>query len=197
VLGALGVELTRHLVGEEQVGFVGECHRHRDALCLAAGQTPRKMIAAVGEAELVEQFDRAPVVLMVERPAGELDRELDVLARGQERDEVPALEHDADLAGAHSGPLGVVEPGDVDTVDHDRPGVRSHQTGDHAEQRRLAAARRADEARRGPARERQRRAAQHGCVDTLLVVGLRNGVDVQERGRHPPQRVRSAGGVGP
>ena len=64
-----------------------------DALGLAAGQPARQVVEAIGEADLREQLPCArggPVA------AGELDRQLDVLDRGQERDQVAALQHDAD-----------------------------------------------------------------------------------------------------
>ncbi len=50
LLGAGGVELAGHLVGEQQVGLVGERHRHRDPLRLATRQPAGQVVEAVARA---------------------------------------------------------------------------------------------------------------------------------------------------
>ena len=72
------------------------------------------MVHAIGEADLHQQLPRTRRRLTA---AGELDRELDVLSRGQEGDQVPALEDDADATGPKSRPGGVVEARDFVAIE--------------------------------------------------------------------------------
>src|SRR5262249_6867675 len=62
---------------------------------------------------------------------------------------------------AHAALLGR-HAGDVAALDRDRARVRLLEPGDHAQQRRLAAAARAEERRQLPARHRQRDVVERG-----------------------------------
>ena len=77
---------------------------------------------ASAQAEGVERAVDAP--LQVARPAGEADDQLHVVARGQERPEVAALENDRQLACAIAGQLGIVGAGQRTPEDADLPGRR-------------------------------------------------------------------------
>ena len=189
LIRARGVELARHLVGEEEVRVVGEGDRDGDALALAAGEPAGEVVEPVRETELVEQVLGAVVAGLV---AAEIQGELDVLAGGEERDQVAALQHDPDAVGAQPGARGVVQPGDVVAVEVDRARVGHHEPRDEPEQRGLPAAGRTGEARRGAALDREGRGPEHGCVDAAFAVRLRDRVDVHQRGCHPPQSVRLA-----
>ena len=146
-----GVELARHLVREQQVGLVRKGHRHRDALRLAPRHAARQMVETATEAQLREEL---PGPRCGPPAAPELDGELHVLRRGEEGDQVAALEHDPDAPGA-SRASGVVEVGDVLPVEDDPSRLGHHQPGDEAEQGRLPAARHPDEAGRLTGRELQ------------------------------------------
>ena len=50
-------------------------------------------------------------------PAGEVDRQRDVLQRGERRDQVERLEHEADLLAAQLGELLVVQRAELDAAD--------------------------------------------------------------------------------
>ena len=74
--------------------------RDRDALLLTAGELVRRVIQAIAEPDRLERARRALSPLGL-RHAGVHHRELDVGERRGARDEVEALEHEADLAVAH------------------------------------------------------------------------------------------------
>ena len=68
--------------------------RQRDALLLAAGELGGVVVAALAEADALEQGARAR---RAAAPAGELERQQDVLERGQVRQQLERLEDEADL----------------------------------------------------------------------------------------------------
>ena len=89
------------------------------------------------------------------------ERRLDVLLRGQRRDEVERLEDDADLLGAQPGQLGLADGGEVHAVQLDAAGGGAVETADHLQQGGLAAAR--------------------GALDDELVAVLDGEVDATQR----------------
>ena len=94
------VSLSRLPVGSSASSSAGRlaiAPRDGDALAFAAGQQRRAVPGALGEPDLVEQGFRAPdarrrVALDAEH------RQLDILGRGQGRQQVKRLEHHADPA---------------------------------------------------------------------------------------------------
>ena len=112
------VEISGRLVGQQQRRVVGERPRDRHALLLAARELGRIVMAAFGQADLVEQRRRARAAL---RHAGDLHRHEDVLERGQRRQQVEELEDEADAQAAQPRERVFVERGDVDAVDRDLP----------------------------------------------------------------------------
>ena len=115
-LGAgAGVEVAGGLVGEHDRGAAGERAGARDALLLAAGQLARPVAEPVAQADRV---DHGVEPLLVGLAAGDVERERDVLERGQRRDQVERLEHEADGVAAQPGEglvgqrrhLGVADP---------------------------------------------------------------------------------------
>jgi hypothetical protein len=130
------------------------------------------MVGAPGESDLVEQparsGRRAPAL------AAELDRQLHVLGSRQERDQVGALQHDPDPARAQPGPRGVIEVAQRLAVKEHRARVGMHQAGEQRHERRLAAARHADQARRLAALELEARTAQDMRLESCLAIGLRD-----------------------
>src|SRR5215212_1997631 len=91
------VERARRLVGEDELRVVDERARNRHALLLPARELVRVVLLAARESDRVQRFRRAAVAL------GRLDarvehRQLDVLKRRRAREEVEALEDEAELA---------------------------------------------------------------------------------------------------
>ena len=123
------VERAERLVHQQHVGVLRERAGERGALAHAARELVRPALGEVAEVHHLEQLLRARPALGA-RHARELQRELDVAAHGEPREERGLLEHQAGALGAH--------------VDAARRGLV--EAGDEVEQRALAAARRAEQA---------------------------------------------------
>ncbi len=80
-------------------------------------------------------------------PAGDHQGNGRVLGRGQSRQEVVLLEHEADVLGPEPGLRPIAHPGDVVAEDGHLAFVGVEDAGDHREQRGLAAARGPDDQR--------------------------------------------------
>ena len=124
-------------------GRVTKRARHRDTLLLAAGELIRLVLQPVAQAYEVEDFFGAlgGATFMLAGVEGNLD----VLLRGERRDEVERLVDHTDLLIAHLCQPGLAHRGDVDAVNQHLATGRVVQSGDDAEQRRLARPRRADD----------------------------------------------------
>src|SRR5512132_258021 len=112
------VEIAGRLVGEDHVRLDGECAGDRDALLLAAGELRRQVIGALRETDLGEERLRALAQPdLGDSGGGEL--RLDVLERGQRRDQVELLEDEPERAQAELGKLAVGELGEVASLEED------------------------------------------------------------------------------
>ena len=134
------------------------------------------MVEAVGETDLVQELFRArrgPVA------SAEPDRHLHVLGRGEEGNQVPALEHDADALRPEPRSPGVVECGDVLSIEDDLARFGKHEPSDEREQRRLSAARYAGEARRLVGSELQGDPSQDVRLHLADPVGLGEPLHLQ------------------
>ena len=95
-LGGVLVEVAGRLVREQQRGFHDQRARDRDALLLAARQHPRPMLEPLAEPDPRQQARRARLPLR-RRPPRDAHRHLGVLERGELRQQVMELEHEADV----------------------------------------------------------------------------------------------------
>src|ERR1039457_1623844 len=115
LLGRLRVEVARRLVGEQDRRVVDQGAGHRHALLLAAGELVGMVARALGEAEQGQRFAH------LAGAAGPLtrveERQRDVLGRTRARQQVEALEHEADPKAADARQRGLVQAGDVDPVE--------------------------------------------------------------------------------
>jgi hypothetical protein len=129
-------------VGSSQsitAGALGDRARDRDALLLAAGELGREVVHAVAEADELERLLRR------HRRGGDLGDDRHVFARGQARDQVVELEHEADVVAAEARQLAVAGLGQVLAVVPD-VAVRGHvETAQDVQERGLAAAGRAEQ----------------------------------------------------
>ena len=97
---AAGVEVAGRLVGEDDLGPAGQRPGHGDPLLLAARQLGRAVLQPVAEADGGDDpVEPAPVGL----PAGQVEREGDVLGRRQRRQQVVGLEDEADAVAPQPG----------------------------------------------------------------------------------------------
>ena len=108
------VEVAGRLVGDDQRRIGDQRARDRDALLLAAGQ----LVRVVRPSRSARPTSASAVATRSRRSRrdsdGELQRQLDVLERGQHRHQVVELEDEADVRGAPRGELAVGQLRDVD-----------------------------------------------------------------------------------
>ncbi len=129
-LPAERVEGAEGLVQQQDVGLEGEGAGERDPLARATRQLGRAVADDPGiDRDEVEQL-REPCRAAIRRPAGKLQRVRDVGRRRSPGEESWFLEHEADAR---------VGAADRLAVERDRPRPGPQQTGDDAQEGRLAA----------------------------------------------------------
>src|SRR5690606_28686260 len=96
------VERAGGLVAEEDRGFGDQRARDGHPLLLPARELARHVVRPVREAHALERSGGARLRV---RDAAVEQRKLDVLRRGEARQEVEALEHEADVSVAHAREL--------------------------------------------------------------------------------------------
>jgi hypothetical protein len=136
------IEVAGRLVGQQDRGIVGERPGDCDPLLLAARQLRRVVMRAIRQPHFGEQRARAGRRIGA---VGNLDRHQHVLERGQRRQQVKGLEDEPDARSPQPRQVVLAQRGDVDAVDQDAPARGRVEPGDQPEQRRLAAAGRADD----------------------------------------------------
>ena len=100
------VERGGRLVGDQQIGLVGERHGDHDALALAAGELMRIAVEPglrIGNADLGQHFERAGARRGAGQAAVQQQNLADLLLDGVQRIERGhrLLEHDGDVVAAH------------------------------------------------------------------------------------------------
>ena len=134
----LRVEVRQRLVHEERARLAHDRASHRDALALSAGECRRPALEQLREPEQLGDLVDAASDLRLLRPA-DLQAVAEVVADAHVRVERVRLEDHRDVAVPRR------EVGDVAAADLDRALGDLLEAGDHAQQRRLPAARRPDE----------------------------------------------------
>ena len=134
----LDVQRAEGLVQEKDLGLVGERPRQGHALLLSAGELVGVAVAQSSEADEVEQL-LALAAPLGSRHAPDPQAKGDVLRRGHVLEDRVVLEDETDAA-LLGGKIRHVRP-----LQLDAPSVRGGQAGDHAQDRALAAAARAQE----------------------------------------------------
>ena len=142
VRAGVAVEVAGGLVGEEHARRVAEGARDGDALLLAAGELVGKWCARSPSPTRASSSRRARRRAVV---AAQLERDLHVLERGERGDELEALEDEADFRPAELRALIFVEAREIGAVEQHGAARRDVESGEQAEQRRLAAARGPDD----------------------------------------------------
>jgi hypothetical protein len=134
VRGRAGVEVPGRLVGEHDIRAGDQGAGAGDALLLAAGQLGRLVAQPVAEADRVDHRGQP---FLIGLPAGQVEGKRDVLERGQGRDQVERLEHEADPVAAEVGQLLLRQGGQVDLTEQHLAVRRLVQPGETVQQRRL------------------------------------------------------------
>ena len=190
----LRVERAGDLVEEQQVRLHGQRAHDGDALLLAAREPVGVLVRLLGQAEARQQRSGLLLGLGPGQPQHLARRERDVAQDAHVREEVEGLEDDAD---ATADPVDVhAARGDLLAVHDDAPGLQRLEQVDAAEQRRLARARRADEADDLVLADDEVDALQ----DLEVAEGLRDALDAHDltaevpaAGSGPPAGARSRG----
>src|SRR6185369_13923918 len=112
----------------------------RHALLFAAGQLRWIVMAPIRKADLFQKPLRTYRRIA---PSGNLHRDQNIFERGQRWDEMEELKHEADLLPPQLGQLILAKSRDLHIIDDDLATGRRIEACDEAEQRGLAAARRA------------------------------------------------------
>ncbi len=133
------VERAGRLVAEQHVGTLGDRAGDRDALLLAAGELRREVVEALRQADAIERLLRR------HRRHRDVGDERDVLAHGEARDQVVELEDEADVLAPVARQFGLARGGEVVVPPERFTRRRRVESAQDVEQRRLAAARGAEE----------------------------------------------------
>src|SRR5262245_50085016 len=140
------VEVAGRLVGQEDGRPGHEGAGDGDALLLALRQLVGPMALLVGQLDELHRLTDALLELALVRVlAGDRERQADVLADVQERDEVERLEHEAGLVSPDARRLAIREPGEIVALEEDRPARRPVEPAEQLEEGALAGAGRAHE----------------------------------------------------
>ena len=124
-LGPRGrVEVPGRLVGEDQRRIGDERAGDGDALLLAARQLRGQVVDPVFEPDLAQRRQR-PLVARGPRQAGVGQRQLDVRERPRARNQVVALEDEADVTVADVREVVLVDAADVESVQPVDPARRA------------------------------------------------------------------------
>ena len=166
------------------------------------------MRGAVGEADLLEQRQR-PLAQLRRADADRSKPRLDVLERGQGRDQVELLEDEAERVQPELRQLAVAERAEVAPLEEDAARARPVERAEQLQQGRLARAARALErdelarARSGGRRRRRPRSrraprwknrlarpdvVEHGARSITRPASARRRAGAARRGRHRPRR---------
>ena len=132
------VDVAGRFVGEQQARPADHRAGDGDALLLAAGQRGRKGVNLVGEPDPGEQLGDVLVDLVLAL-ATDLQRQRDVLERGQMVEQAEILEHHAD-SPAHEGGLAARERRHVAPEQRGAAAARPARQVHQLEQRGLAGA---------------------------------------------------------
>ena len=139
----LRVKCTGRLVGKQNIGVVYQRTRDGNTLHLTARHLCGTLLQLIRKSHLTQRLDRALAPLLL-GDTREGERQLDVCQHRLVRNEVVALEHEADRVIAVGIPIGVlVELGGNAVDDQITAGVLV-ETADDIEQGRFTAARRTE-----------------------------------------------------
>ena len=180
LVAARRVEIAGRLVGDEQgrAGDDGAGDGH--ALLLAAGELGRRVVLAAAQADLGQRLHGELAPLAAGRAAID-QRQLDILGRRGARQQIVALEDEADIEVAQVRAAVAVEPAGVDAVEAVAAGGRRIEAADDVHRRRFARAGRAHDGDELAAVDRQVDAGQRVDLRFALAIGLPDLVEGEQR----------------
>ena len=168
MVGRFDVEVAGRLVRQHELRLVNHGARNRDPLLLAARNVFGKSVRAAREAELRRAARGCAAAPPPRANAVQRQRQLDVLADRQGRNEVEGLEHEAEALPPPARPLGLGQRGEIGAVDADAACVGGLEAADQAQQRRLAGAAATHDGNELPALDGQAGAVENGLLPVAL-----------------------------
>src|SRR5262249_16467356 len=139
LLAQLGVEVAERLVEQDETRLHRQAPRQRDALLLPAGELRRIAVLELRQPDQLERGEHAPADIAL-LDLSQLQAERDVVVHRHVRPEPVVLEDKPDLARVRRNQDAPSQVLPDFAVDPDAAVVRHLQTGDAAQERRLAAA---------------------------------------------------------
>ena len=164
-----GVEVSSRLVGEDDVRSAGERTSTGDPLLLPTGELVRLVSEPVAQAH--RRHDRVEP-LLVDLLARDIERQGDVLLRGECWHQVVGLEDEADLVAPYAGQFGVVERGQFGVADEHLARCGRVERRHAMHECRLAGPRRPHDGRVTAAGERDGHVAQRDDLGVALAIHL-------------------------
>ncbi len=141
------VEIAGRFVREQDLRAIGEGSRQGYSLLLSAGELRREVVESVTEAHTPQE--RRSLTTEALGGASELQRHQDVLQGGQRREQVKRLKYETDPLKPEFSSTVFAERENVFAVEEDAATGRLVEPGQKAQERRLAAARGADDGHEG------------------------------------------------
>jgi hypothetical protein len=141
LLRGLRIKVTRGLVGEKNLWPVHERAGDRNPLLFSAGKLNRVVVQAVFETDPLQQICGTAARVIF---TADLRGHHHVFQSGQRRQQLEALEDETDKLVADLRQLLFVRPVQRDSIEDHRSFAGTFKTGADSDQRRLPAARRAD-----------------------------------------------------
>src|SRR5438477_8874503 len=191
VFGALAIEISRGLVGHDDLRIGDDRARDGDALLLAAGELAGSVVGAIREVDQLEREIDASLALRF-RERSEEERQLDVLRRRQHRHQVVELEDEPDVAGPPGGPSALPHATDVLAGDAHRPRGGLIDSRDQVEQRGLSRTGRTHQRLERAFRNVEVDAVEHGQLLPVAVVDRPQTADLADRTRRARRLARAA-----
>jgi hypothetical protein len=139
------------------------------------------VIEPLAEPDAHQRLARARVSLAA-RDTGVEQRQLHVLERARAREQVEALEHEADRTVADLGQRIAIERGDVVAVEQIKAAARPIEATDHVHQRGLARSGRAHHRHEVAFLDLERDSAQRAYLDVAHAVGLGDALEREQPG---------------
>ena len=179
-----GVEIARGLVGQEEPRRVDQGPRDCHALLLSAGELAGRVVFALRETEQGQRFARpGRAASAARRPRLRVEeRKRHVLDRARARQQVEALEHEAEPLAADARELRRFESRDVDAVQQVPAARRAVEAAEDRHEGGLSRSRRADDGDELTRLHREAHATQGLHVDVAGVVRPRDVGDLDYRG---------------
>ena len=184
------VQVAGRLVRQEDGGLVDQGAGNRHPLLLAARELVREVIHPVVEPDRVQHL-ASPRVTRRSVHAGAVEQgELDVVEGGGPRQQVEALEHEADLPVAHLGQLVAREPGDIPAVEQVVAAGRPVEAAEDVHERRLAGPGRSGDRDELAGLDGEAHAPERTHLDVAHGVDLGDVLDRDDRFRGSHRRPR-------